>query len=322
MNASPGFDTLSRAFFDANAARELLESIRWQSGPICPHCGVDGRAYKLEPKKKSSRPVRPGVYKCADCRKQFTVTVGTIFESTRVPLNKWIYLIQLMTVAKKGVSAHQVHRTLGVTYKTAWFMCHRIRKAMEEEPLAGMLGGGGGTVEADETYVGGKQRGIKGQAGPTSGANKSIVFTLVERGGRARSQVVPDVTADTLKEAIRDEVDSDSRIMSDGLNSYKGIGSEFTGGHGIIDHMHEYVRGEVHTQTVECYFSLFKRGIMGAFHHVSRKHLHRYLSEFDFRWDRRKQPDGQRLVELIQSVAGKRLYYKASKGLTASCDAT
>ena len=315
---NPQFDTLSKVFSDADAAREFLEAIRWPDGPVCPHCGVEGRAYKLEPKEGSKRPVRPGVYKCADCRKQFTVTVGTIFEGTRVPLNKWIYVIQLMTAAKKGVSAHQVHRTIKVTYKTAWFMCHRIRKAMECEPLAGLLGGGGGIVEADETYVGGKPRRQNRTADgeKTTKTEKAIVFAAVERGGKARSRVVGDSTAETLQGALVDDVSLDTHVMTDGHRSYKGL-SSFFDCHSSVDHDKEYVNGIIHTNTAESLFSLFKRGIFGAFHHVSKKHLHRYLAEFDFRWNHREVEDGERLVAAIEQTGGKRLMYRKPAATTA-----
>lgn len=309
---NPGYDTLSRAFFDADYARELLESIRWPDGPVCPHCGVEGEAYKLTPKPDSRRPGRPGLYKCGTCRKQFTVTVGTIFEGTRVPLSKWLYAIHLMCSSKKGIAAHQLHRTIGVTYKTAWFMNHRIRKAMETEPLAALLSG---VVEADETFIGGKGSGPSG--GPTAGGSKSIVFTLVERGGKARSEVVTDVSADTLKSAIVSEVDRNSALMTDGLTSYKGLEANFVS-HEVVDHAAgEYVRGLAHTNTVESFFSLIKRGIMGVFHHVSHKHLSRYAGEFDFRWNHRDLEDGERMVAAIQATAGKRLYYRTPKGATA-----
>jgi transposase-like protein len=207
-----------------------------------------------------------------------------------------------------------------VDYKTAWFMCHRVRKAMEEEPLAGLLGGGGGTVEADETFVGGKPRKVAG--GKTKGGDKSIVFVLVERGGRARSEVVPDVTAATLKDAIKAEVAKSAAMMTDGLLSYTGLGKDFAR-HDVIDHERAYAIGDVHINTAESYFSLFKRGLIGSFHHVSRKHLPRYLAEFDFRWNLRKTPDGARFAEAVKAVAGKRLYYRTPKGSRAAgCDAT
>lgn len=307
---NPRFDTLSRAFFDADYARELLEAIRWPDGPICPHCGVEGEAYKLTARKTGSkRPARKGLYKCATCRKQFTVTVGTIFEGTRVPLNKWLYAIHLMTASKKGIAAHQLYRTLKVQYKTAWFMNHRIRKAMEAEPLASMLTG---VVEADETFVGGKGSGESG--GPTAKGSKAIVFTLVQRAGDARSEVVSDVSGETLKTVIQEEVDRRARVMTDTLASYAGLEDDFAS-HETVNHSAgEYSRGDVYTNTAESFFSLLKRGVVGVFHHVSHKHLFRYTSEFDFRWNHRDTTDGERLVAAIRATGGKRLFYRTPKG--------
>jgi transposase-like protein len=307
---APAFAELTRVFADEDLAREWLEAKRWPEGPVCPHCGVVDRAYKLVPKATSSRPVRRGVWKCRDCRKQFTVTIGTVFAETHIPLNKWLYAIHLMCASKKGVSALQLSRTLEITYKSGWFLAHRIRKAMEKDPMAGKLTG---VVEADETYVGGKGTGTPG--GPMAGGSKIAVFTLIQRDGEARSVVVEDVKAKTLKGIIRDEVEGTAHIMTDQMQSYHGLAREFAG-HDTVDHSAgEYVRGIVHVNFSESYFSLFKRGIIGAFHHVSRKHIQRYLEEFDFRWNRRKITDSERMLEAVAGTEGKRLFYRAPKWL-------
>ncbi|HEX4956257.1 MAG TPA: IS1595 family transposase [Thermoanaerobaculia bacterium] len=299
-NTKADYQLLTRLISDETAAREYLESLRWPDGPVCPHCGCS-EAYRLVAKKVSARPARAGLLKCKSCRKQFTVKVGTIFEDSNLPLNKWLFAISLMTSSKKGISAHQLHRTLGVTYRTAWHVCHRIRKAMEREPLAGLLTG---IVEADETFVGGKKRGAQG---PHDG--KAIVMAVVERDGQARSQVVEDVKADTLQGFIVDEVDPSADIMTDGLLSYKGLEKSFAS-HSSVNHDEHYVVGQVHTNTAESLFSLLKRGILGTFHHVSAKHLQRYASEFDFRWNRRDVKDSERMRAAIQAAPGKRLKYR------------
>lgn len=304
------YDTRQKLFADKEAAREFIEEVRWAGNPVCPHCDHEA-AYKLEPKPDSDSPVRPGVYKCSECRKQFTVTVGTIFEGTRLGLNKWLYALYLMCSSKKGISANQLSRDLGVQYKTAWFLCHRIRKAMEKEPLRSKLDG---VVEADETYVGGKLRkGTKGPRpkGPLSGGQKTVVYSLVARDGEARSQVVPDNKAETLQGIMKNEVEGSAHIMTDGAHAYLGVDTHFRS-HESVDHgRNEFVRGIVHTNFAESYFSLLKRGIIGAFHHVSKKHLQRYLEEFDFRWNLRNLSDWERVVAAIRQAGGKRLYYRA-----------
>lgn len=199
------YSSLTAIFASADLAREWLEARRWPDGPVCPHCGVVNRAYRLQAKSGSTRPVRKGVWKCMDCRKQFTVTIGTVFAETHIPLNKWLHAMHLMCSSKKGISAHQLHRTLEVTYKTAWFLCHRIREAMEKDAPADR-GKFGGIVEADETFVGGKGTGTQG--GPMAGGSKIAVFSLIARDGEARSQVIPDLKAKTLQGIIRNEVEA------------------------------------------------------------------------------------------------------------------
>lgn len=305
---SNAYADLAARFADEDKAREWLEARRWPDGPVCPHCGVVDRAYRLQAKAGSTRPVRKGVWKCKDCRKQFTVTIGTVFAETHIPLNKWLYAMHLMCSSKKGISAHQLHRILEVQYKTAWFLCHRIRKAMEKDAPAdrGKLGG---VVEADETYVGGKGTGTQG--GPMAGGSKIAVFSLIQRDGEARSQVVGDVKGRTLQDIIRRNVVGEASIMTDQHQSYVGLDRQFAS-HESVDHSAgEYVRGVVHVNFSESYFSLLKRGIIGAFHHVSATHMQRYLEEFDFRWTRRKMNDFERLVEAVAGTEGTRLYYKA-----------
>jgi transposase-like protein len=231
---------LTAIFASEDLAREWLEARRWPDGPVCPHCGAVNRAYRLQAKPGSARPVRKGVWKCRDCRKQFTVTIGTVFAETHIPLNKWVHAMHLMCSSKKGISAHQLHRTLEVQYKTAWFLCHRIRKAMEKDPDDGKLGG---IIEADETYVGGKGTGTQG--GPMAGGSKVAVLSLIQRDGEARSQVVDDVKGRTLQDIIRRNVEDEARIMTDQLQSYVGLDRQFTS-HESVDHSAgEYVRGIV-----------------------------------------------------------------------------
>jgi transposase-like protein len=302
------YNGLTAMFASEDLAREWLERRRWPEGPVCPHCGVIDRAYKLAAKPGSTRPVRKGVWKCRDCRKQFTVTIGTVFAETHIPLNKWLHAMHLMCSSKKGISAHQLHRTLEVQYKTAWFLYHRIRKAMEK-PAPADREKVGGIVEADETFVGGKGTGTQG--GPMAGGSKVAVFSLVPREGEARSWKVDDLKAKTLQGIIRSEVEGEAHIMTDQHHSYWGLDKQFAS-HETVDHTRgEYVRGIVHVNFSESYFSLLKRGIFGAFHHISAQHMQRYLEEFDFRWNRRQMTDFERLVDAVAGTEGTRLYYRA-----------
>jgi transposase-like protein len=300
-------------------AREYFEKIRWPNGPVCPHCG------SVESTKLQGKAHRAGLYKCAGCDGQFTATINTIMEDSHLPIRTWMMAFAILCSSKKSVSALQLQRQLGLgSYRSAWHLAHRIRHAMAREPLSGLLGAGGGTVEVDESYVGGKPRKRAGKRkdgsdnrGPRVGrANlKTPVVALVERDGRMRAHVVPDVTAPTLKSAIRAHVDASARIMTDELRSYRGLEKEFAGGHEIVNHSRgEYARDDATTNTVEAFFGLFKRGVMGSFHHISKKHMDRYLTEFSFRWDLRKVTDSERTVEAIKASEGKRRMYRVPVG--------
>lgn len=291
-------------FHDDDAAREHLESLRWANGVVCPHCGVIGNSKKLEGKS-----TRKGVYKCRDCRKPFSVTVGTLFERSKIPLHKWMQAVYFLSSSKKGFSAHQLHRMLGVTYKSAWFMFHRIREAMREGTLGEQMGGPGRVVEVDETYWGnsGKQR--KGARGF---AHKEKVLSLVERDGKARSFHVPDVKASTLKPILMEQIKQETSIMTDEARQYIGLEKHFQSHDHVCHSIGEYVRGNIYTNTIENYFSIMKRGLKGIYQHVSPQHLRRYLCEYDFRYNSREITDKERMELALQGIEGKRLMYKDS----------
>ena len=286
-------------FLNEDNAREYLEQLRWPTGAVCPHCGTIG-AYKLQPKADSKRPVRKGVWKCRACRRQFTITVGTIFEDSHIPIHQWLSAIQFLCASKKGISAHQLHRMLNITYKSAWFMAHRIRYAMGQAPIAEKLHG---IVEADETYIGGKAHGKRGRGAE----NKTPVFAIVQRGGDVRPFKAERVTAKNLKAMIRENVDQDSTIMTDEFLAYKGLHKEFANHQTVSHGSGEYVRGNAHVNSAEGYFSLLKRGIIGTYHHISQQHLDRYPAEFNFRYNSRKVDDGFRMVLAVEGAKGKRL---------------
>jgi len=293
-------------------ARIILESVRWPKSPICPHCG----SMDVTRIQAKSDKVRDGVIQCNDCRGQFTVTVGTVMHRSHITLRQWVQAFYSMCSHKKGVSALQLQRNLGLhSYKSAWHLAHRIRAAMNEGPLAGKLNG---IVECDETYVGAR-RPRKSQKDIMNGKDfrrgrgtkKTPVMVLVQRNGEAVSKPIERVDGDTLKSAIRENVDKQSTIMTDDLNCYRGIGQEFAGGHQFVNHsIGQYVNGDITTNTAESYFSLMKRGIEGVFHHVSKQHLDRYCDEFQFRWNHRKVNDGTRAEHAIAGAEGKRLTYK------------
>jgi len=299
-------------FQDADKAREYLEALRWPHGPVCPHCGVIGHAYKFE-----GEAHRPGVYKCGSCREQFTVTVNTVFHRSKIALNVWLQAVHLMCASKKGISAKQLERMLGVTYKTAWFMSHRIREAMKAEGSS-LLGGPGssGIVEADETYWGVKtdDEGIRYPAGTQRGhAHKMKIVSLVEREGDKRSYHVANVNAATLGPILKTQIAKSAHLMTDEAKYYKKVATHFAS-HGTTNHSKgEYARGEIHSNTVESSFALLKRGIHGTFHSVSEKHLQRYCDEFDFRWNTRQSQgfgDVARADVALKGIAGKRLTYR------------
>lgn len=298
-------------FATEEAARAHLEAIRWPDGPVCPHCGGVDNSAKLEGKS-----TRPGLYKCRDCRKPFSVTVGTVFERSHVPLNKWLFAAHLMCASKKGVSAHQLHRMLGVNYRTAWFMAHRIREAMRDGNPGLMGGGGNAVVEIDETYVGGKAKNRKHRV-----PAKEAVVALVERSGKVRSFHVANVTAKTLRPVIKQHVAQSAYVMTDESPVYPATVAGRA--HGTVNHsVEEYVRGHFwHTNTVEGYFSILKRGLTGIYHHVSPAHLHRYAAEFDFRFNEREAlgvNDKERTAKALKGIAGKRLTYRRTNVAQAS----
>jgi transposase-like protein len=290
-------------FQDDSAARAYLETLRWPNGPVCPHCGGVERNSAV-----NGESHRDGLYFCGDCRGQFTVTVGTVFERSKIALHKWMLAAHLMAASKKGISSKQIERMLGVTYKTAWFMTHRLREAMKPSG-GGMFGAGGKVVEADETFVG-RKPGRKVRRGT---GHKEVVFSLVERNGNVRSFHVPDVTAETLKEKLVAHVAPEARLMTDKGGQYRRT-KEIFSKHEQVDHgLGEYVRGDVTTNTVEGFFGIFKRGLTGTYHHVSSQHLERYTTEFDFRYNNRQSVgvnDVERADKLLKGISGKRLTYR------------
>ncbi len=301
-------DLQNPIFHDETKAREWLESQLWPDGPFCPHCGsVDFT--KLHGKKH-----RPGVHQCNGCRQQFTVTVGTLFERSKIPLSKWLMATYLLCASKKGMSTRQLSRMLGVSVKSSWFMMHRIRESMRERK-AGPLGGANKVVEVDESWIGGKAKN-KAFGNPPK---KEPVVALVERDGKVRSFHIESVSRHTLRPILTREIDRASYLMTDEAGYYKRVGREY-GGHGTVNHsIKEYVRGNFwHTNTVENYFSIFKRGITGNYQWVSAKHLKRYLGEFDFRYNTRDVTDFERAAIAAKGIQGKRLTYRRTGAGEAS----
>ncbi len=298
-------------FSTDEAAREYLESVRWPDGPTCPHCGNEDseRIYAIKPNPE--KKIRDGLYECGECKKQFTVTVGTIFERSKVPLRKWLVAWYLLCSSKKGYSAAQLQRALELgSYRTAWFMLHRIRYALRHPVFADKLGNGS-VVEADETWIGGVRHG-KGRAYT---GNKTAVVSMVERGGRVRSIPVKRVTGDNLSRTLRGQVHPQATLMTDEHRGYIAPGRRFKA-HETVNHSkREYVRGTVHTNTVEGYFANLKRGINGIYHHVGSHYLAQYLGEYDFRYNTRKLTDGQRTIAGLQRVEGKRLMLRPPKSV-------
>ena len=290
-------------------ARKHLEALRWPDGPYCPHCG------SLNATRLEGKAHRAGLVQCNDCREQYTVTVGTVFERSKVPLHKWLLCNHLICASKKGMSAKQIERMLGVTYKTAWFMCHRIREAMDGATGNGPLGGADKVVEADETYVGGK---AKNRAFREPAPKKPVV-ALVERDGQVRSFHVANVTAKQLRGLIVTNVDRASHLMTDESHVYTAVGREFNG-HSTVNHSaNEYVKtgGFKHSNTAANFFSIFKRGVIGTYHHMSEAHLGRYCKEFDFRYNTRTMTDGERASIALIGIAGKRLTYRRANAVAA-----
>lgn len=313
------FDMTAPIYSNEVAAREHLESIRWADGVYCPHCGGFDDIRKL-----GGAAAEKGLWHCKPCRKKFTVTVGTVFERSHIPLTKWVAAFHLMCSSKKGISAHQGHRMLGLTYKTAWFMWHRIREAMKAGGLSNVppMGGKGKVVEADETYfhdlpehkqpIRSNPEANRPKFGPTF---KRAIVSLVERGGQVRSFYVGRATIDTVTKIVRENVDHESRLHTDESRVYWKIGNEMVRHEAVNHGKKEYARGDVTTNTVESYFSVFKRGMKGTYQHCGERHLHRYVAEFDFRYNNRvalECDDNMRTVRALKGISGKRLTYQQS----------
>ena len=298
---------LNQPFFqDEEAAYVKLESIVWPNGATCPHCGSTDRM-----KKMGGTATRPGLYKCYACRKQSRVTVGTVFESSHVKLHVWLQAMYLICRSKKGISSNQLARTLGVTVKTGWFMSHRLREAMKSGTVLPPMGGAGVTVEIDETFIG-QKKDIPKQRGY---AHKHAILTLVERGKGSRSFHVEGTAAADLLPIIKANVEPGTRVMTDEAGQYAHLNKHFAE-HGFVRHgAGEYGRGDVHTNTVEGFYSVFKRGMKGVYQHCSERHLHRYVAEFDFRYNNRVKlgvDDAERTVNALRGIVGKRLTYRPS----------
>ena len=297
-------DLTNPIFTDANKAREHLERLYWPNGVTCRHCGNPDSARIT---KLAGESTRPGVHWCNECDKPFTVTVGTVMEDSKIPLNKWVLAYHLMAASKKGMSALQLSRILGITYKSAWFLCHRIRESMAPTNPS-PIGGENKVVESDETFIGGK---AKNRAYAKKEPKKHAVMTLVDRDGESRSFHVTNVKAKTLREKIVTTVSRDSHLMTDELASYEKVGKEFAN-HDTVNHSaNEYTRlgGFAHINTAECRFSLMKRAVYGTHHSISEAHLPRYLSEWDYKWNTRKMADKERAASAVKGAEGKRLMY-------------
>jgi transposase-like protein len=300
------FDLTDEIFHDEEKAREFLEAQRWPNGPICPHCGVIDQATLLKGKS-----TRAGLYKCRACEKPFSATVGTVFERSKIPLNKWLLATVLLTSSKKGFSSHQLHRQLGVTYKTAWFMSHRIRAGMATSGTAGPLGGEGKVLESDETFVGGKAK-TAHKSKPIP--KKHAVHALVERGGHVRANHIADVTAKTLRETLAKQADPKSALHTDDALSNLSVGKDFAEHRTVVHTSGQYVSkdGLAHTQTVESFFAILKRQVYGTHHAISEAHLQRYVTEAEFRWNHRVAlgiDDNARAAAALKAIGGKRLMY-------------
>ena len=306
-------DLTDRTFTDEAKARAYFERIRWPHGPVCPHCGnADGsRIYSIA--ANVSQGVREGLKECQDCHKQFTVRTGSVMESSHLPLTKWALAFRLMSSAKKGISAHQMSRTLDISYKAAWFLCHRIREAMRDNS-GERLGGKGKVVEGDETYVGGKPRKGTGWGYDTQKDRKTMVQVLVERDGRARAIPVADPFPRVLKHNIGKHIAAGTEMHTDENPAYKNVHKITGAPHLTVNHgAGEYAKEDIHVNTAESWNALLKRSIVGSFHHVSREHLSRYCDEVSFRWDRRSMDDTQRTEAAIRGGDRKRLTYRRAR---------
>jgi transposase-like protein len=299
-------DLTNPAFADEDKAREFLEASRWPDGPVCPFCGQLDTVAKL-----GGKSMGPGWYYCSGCRDKFTVRVGTLMERSHIPMHKWLFASHLIVASKKGISALQLSRMLGITYKSSWFMCHRIREGMKPADTA-PIGGQSNVVEADETFIGGK---AKNRAYAKKEPKKHAVMTLVDRDGESRSFHIANVKAKTLREKIVTTVSRKSHLMTDELASYEKVGKEFANHSGVNHSANEYVRlgGFVHVNTAECRFSLMKRAVFGTHHSISEVHLPRYLAEWDFKWNTRKISDGERAAKALNGIEGKRLTYRIAR---------
>jgi transposase-like protein len=306
LSKSDAVKNIPLACSDELAAVVFLEAQRWGDTPACVKCGSVA-VYKMTDAKTGERSARY-LWRCRDCKEQYTVRIGTVYEESRIPLRHWCYAFWRACTSKKGVSALEIKRQCQISYKSALFLMNRIRFAMAPDPDSPKLNG---TVELDETYIGPRKPRFKGTSRRGRGTSKIPVFCAVERQGQLRRRIVADVTGATLKAAIREEVDTRARIVTDEFSAYKGIGAEFAGGHDSVCHgTGEYSRGDVHTNTAESSHALVKRGIVGIYHNVSREYLHRYLWQFDFMWNTRQMNDGERTVLAMKSAEGKRLMYR------------
>jgi len=300
---------LLKKYGSDDKARSFLEGVRWPNGAICPRCKTQ-QDHKINAQKESKSGARKGVYFCSQCRKQFTVTVGTIMESSHIPLGTWLAAIFLICASKKAMSSKQLERMLGITYKSAWFLSHRIRHAMSNNTNEPLLSG---IVEADEAYVGGKPRKCINKKNKRGVSGKTPVIVLVERNGRAKTKVMPTVSRRNIRQMMKENVDINSKIMSDESPLYNTVGVHFKGGHEAVNHSRwEFARGDAHNNTAESFFALLKRGIYGTFHNVSKEHLDKYCNEFAFRWNNRKISDTERMEVAISMIEGKRLMYRDS----------
>lgn len=300
------FDLTNPVFHDADKAREYLESLHWPDGAECPHCE------SMNATKVGGTTARPGLYMCNACRKQFTVTVGTIFEDSKIPLNKWLLAFRLLNGGKKGISSNELSRHLGITYKTAWFLAHRIREAMKDDGTP--LGGPGKVIESDEAFVGGfKKKRLSGKVAP-----KKKVLTLVERDGRARSFHITNINHTNIRAALVTSAHRSSHLKTDDARFYNGIGREFASHETTLHSNREFSRGDGnHSNNAENFFSILKRGVIGTYHHWSEAHIHRYLAEFDYRYSTRTMTDSQRTEEALKGARGKRLTYRQPSSLAA-----